>query len=923
MAFTYNGAGTGAFFLDGQPMGQRTEAQTGGITRGNRNLSIGDRLGSNYHGFPGRIDQVRISNGVLEFRPFRIGFTSPRHVFVRMEPNAEVRFELVNLQNQPLKNGCFFVDFAGKNQYAAGLDSLAPGESKIVSFPIDTRMHPDRYRLTAKITTKDDKLLASSAPFSIEIVPRKLPGEFPVVMWGGGLGEIERLKEVGFTHAIGLRADYQKIWKAGQPGKANKPETIRENITRLDDALAAGITICSQSSPGSFLRTMPEFQRVGRDGKPYPTKRPDICPLLPKVQEFVYLVGVSMCWSYGRHPAYGAALLHTEVRDQARPCFHPVDFADFKKSTGLDIPPEAAGPRGVDWHKIEGFPENRVIPDTDPIYLYYKWYWKQGDGWNRLNSKLHHVLKDGRKGFWTWHDPAVRVASVFGSGGEVDVISQWTYSYPDPIRIGLATDELLTMASGAEHDQAVMKMTQLIWYRSQTAPEPEPGKPAPAWQAAWEREQPDAPFITIPPMHLREAFWTKIARPIKGIMYHGWGSLVPVEGTGGYRFTHPETRHELARLIRTVVRPLGPTLKAVSGVRSDVAFYECFASQVYARRGTYGWGGGWGGDAWHITQWAGLQPDIIYDESIEQTGLDRFKVLFMADCDVVAESVLKAILAFQKRGGIVVGDDRLTPAIHPDILIETYKRTGNARKDKDELLARAGKLRAALANRYDRYAKSSNPEILAYRRQFGDADYIFLVNDRREYGRYVGQHGLVMENGLPAETRITLNRPSGVAYDLVNHSPVDFRRENGRLAADFHLGPCDGRIVMVVPTAIARVKIGVPKSARRGDAITATVEVIDAAGKPIDAAVPLEVTIEDPAGRPAEWSGPWTATWGEAAIPIQLAPNDAEGVWQVRVRELASGRTGTATFRVGAPPATTPETNPPGNDAGNAVQPNG
>ena len=34
-------------------------------------------------------------------------------------------------------------------------------------------------------------------------------------------------------------------------------------------------------------------------------------------------------------------------------------------------------------------------------------------------------------------------------GGDVDVISQWTYSYPDPLRINVATDELFAMAKGA------------------------------------------------------------------------------------------------------------------------------------------------------------------------------------------------------------------------------------------------------------------------------------------------------------------------------------------------------------------------------------------------------------------------------------------------------------------------------------------
>jgi hypothetical protein len=56
-------------------------------------------------------------------------------------------------------------------------------------------------------------------------------------------------------------------------------------------------------------------------------------------------------------------------------------------------------------------------------------------------------------------------------------------------------------------------------------------------------------------MHLREAFWTKMARPIQGIMYHGIGSLLPDVTHGSYRYTHPETRYELKRLVDTVVRP--------------------------------------------------------------------------------------------------------------------------------------------------------------------------------------------------------------------------------------------------------------------------------------------------------------------------------------------------------------------------------
>jgi hypothetical protein len=40
------------------------------------------------------------------------------------------------------------------------------------------------------------------------------------------------------------------------------------------------------------------------------------------------------------------------------------------------------------------------------------------------------------------------------------------------------------------------------------------------------------------------------------------------------------------------------------------------------------------------------------------------------------------------------------------------------------------------------------------------------VNDRREYGDYVGHHKLVMEDGLPTDAVLTL-RPPGHVYDLV------------------------------------------------------------------------------------------------------------------------------------------------------------
>ncbi len=922
LALTYDAEGTARFFVDGVPRGSQSKSGRGAIAPGKRFLTIGDRNGSYYHGFPGIVDQVRISRGVLEFRSAGFERTSARTVFARGEADRSQRFRVTNLRRAVLQQGTVTIRCEDMPDKQVKLEGLASGASVEVDYPLATNLRPDAYRLTARVEVAQPAAYEAEETFSIRIVPRQLPGRFPVVIWGGIADDLQRARQVGFTYGLGIGTDYDRIWEAGQPTESLPPDRLGQTIQTLDEALAAGITLAASLSPAAQKRGDKQFQRVDRQGKPYP--REDVCGLFPQLKSYCYNVGASVGRTLGNHPAFGAALIHTEVRDAARPCFHPHDFAAYRKASGREIPPEVASPRGVDYHKLPDFPADRVIPDDHPIYQYYRWYWKQGDGWNALNTAVVRGLKaEGRPGIWTWHDPAVRVASVYGSGGEVDVLSQWTYSYPDPIRIGLATDELFAMAAGGPPGQQVMKMTQIIWYRSQTAPRPKPPAASPDYRARWEVQQPDAPFITIAPMHLREAFWTKIARPIQGIMYHGWQSLVPCEPVGGYRYTHPETRHELARLIHQVVEPLGPTLRLVPGVQGDVAFLESFASEMFARRGTYGWNGSWAGDAYHVLMYAKLQPEVVFDETVIERGLDGFRVLVMPDCDVITRRMLQRIKAFQAGGGLIVGDERICPAVKPDIVIPVYQRTGRADQDKQALQALAAGLRKQLDPHYPRYVDTSSPEVIPYRRRYRQADYVFLVNDRREYGRYVGHHRLVMENGLPSETVVSVGRDGGVVYDLVEHRQVPAKVNDGRLQWRQRLGPCDGRAFLVTERAIDAVRIVGPPEIERGKQVSLAIGALDAGGRPVEAIVPLEVSILDAEGRRAEFSGSYAAVDGRVDITLDIAPNDPPGAWTIEARELASDRRAIHDLRVLGPTPWPPENEPVDKKLANPVQPKG
>lgn len=921
VAFTYDGAGDGRFWVDGRGAGGELKPARGRIVGGKHDLVIGDRVGSLYHGFPGKLDNVRLSNGVLEFRAAGFALTSLRRTFVRMEPDAALTFSLTNRQRTPLTGAK--VSFAiepGLGARSFTIDALGAGESRELSYPFDTNLRPGNYRVAATVDLPGEPPVRSTETFEVTLVGRT-PPRMPVVMWGGTLNDLDRTADLGFTHTIGLPCDYDGIWKAGEPTAAASPEQVATAYASLDAALAKGVQVVASLSPGRWARKLEEYRRLGPDGKPVKGQE-DVTASLPAIQEFCYNVGASMARTFGSHPAWDAALEHTEVRGESNLSYRPEERAAFKAFAGYDIPEGLASMRGTDYTTIDGFPADRVIADDDPRYVFYRWWWREGDGWNGLQTQLDRGLKStGRKDLWTFHDPAVRVASAWGSGGQVDYLSQWTYSYPEPIRIGLATDELFAMAAGdPERDQRVMKMTQIIWYRSQTAPEPgeeakqqsaefsdQDTKPAGTgavdasgrYQAAWEREIPDARFITIAPMHLREAFWTKLSRPIQGIMYHGWGSLVDDGGHGSYRYTHPETRHELRRLVEEVIRPLGPTLQQVPDRPADVAYLESFASQMFAKRGTYGWNGGWGGDGYLILQYAGLQTAVVYDETVQRDGLGQYKVVVAFDCDVLPRSVVDKLKAFQAAGGILVGDDHLCPALQPDIVVPTIKRPKEADQAKARLLESAAALRKELDPHYQRYYGADQPEVITRARQYKSSDYLFAVNDRREFGDYVGHHKLVQENGLPLDGNLYVHRAAGHVYDLLQHREVAAEAANGLLKLPQSFGPCEGRLFLVTDRPIADLRVTVPEQAQPGAKLTVGVAVVDDGGRPVEAIVPVQVELLDPDGRAAEYSGYWAAVDGQLSITADLAPNDARGLWRVRVTELASGMARSGYVRVG------------------------
>ena len=381
-------------------------------------------------------------------------------------------------------------------------------------------------------------------------------------------------------------------------------------------------------------------------------------------------------------------------------------------------------------------------------------------------------------------------------------------------------------------------------------------------------------------------------------MYHGWQSLVDTGSTKGYVYTNPATQGVLTELTRDVVRPLGPTLLQVPDRPTDVAMLESAASQIFAGRGSYGWSGSWEADMHLILQWAHLQPRILFDETIMRDGLDAYQVLVMPYCDVLTEGVVAKIKAFQKRGGIVVADEFLCPALLPDIVVPAARRTGKADQDKAALQAKAVVLRQELDPFYARHGDSPDADIVVRFRQYRDSDYLFALNDKREFGDYVGHHGRVMEKGLPLSSRIWVARKGGTVYDLVKHRAVPARSAAGGMQFDVSFGPGDGSVFLITPAPVASVKLTAPARVKRGSGVEVVVAVLDAKGTPLAAVVPVQLEVTDSKGQPAEFSGYYGAKDGQARIHLDIASNDPTGTWQIKAKELASGVSRQQTLKV-------------------------
>lgn len=832
--------------------------------------------------------------GVLADEAVSVGFRG-RRAFVRGEADAAVTLVF---RGVPVGTVASVEQVGADGSVVRRTEIAVPAPASdgtaAVPCPVETRVSAGWRDLRVRIGAEERKL-------TVGIGPRHADRMTALIWIGYYVEKPWKVGSFGFTHLYDLGAS---------DGHKADNLTPAQRIDHLDHALANGVEVV-HSLPTAPMDDQQAYARRDRKGKMRPQGKKKHIPMEvshPAMRERFAASAEQAVAELGGHPAFAGMLPCSELRDKTFPSFN-TEHERYRRETGREVPAEVD--KKVLSEKVARrlYPDG-IVPDDDPILAYYRWFWKGGDGWPAYLGAAADVYRKGisRPDFFSFWDPAVRCPPIWGSGGNVDMLNQWVYANPEPMNVAGPAEEILAMAAGRPGQQPAI-MTQLICYRSRMAPTNVPVARMPPGLL----KHPRADFPTIPPDALQEATWSMIAKPVKAIMYHGWRTVCETGKETGYCYTNPKSAKRLKRLLKDIVAPLGPTLKNLGREQPSVAVLESFTSCVMGAPFSWGW------EAQPLTmlQRARLDPRVVYEETILRDGFDDIKVLYAPQCRFLTPTIVAKLREFQAKGGILVADETLPSVLKPDILVPgiTYRRppvsdhtedmekqvageskeshtAAATRKVKADMIAISEKVRDALKGRYAPRVDSSSPEIVTYSRAWKGTDYVFAINDKRTFGDYVGQWGLIMEKGLPMSGTVTVDDPDGkvkAVYELSRGGRVPFTHAGGRVNVPVKYDTNDGRLFVFLDDPVASLKVSAPETIAADGTLTVRLEVRGESGNPIRAILPVEIRLYDAAGKEIDGAGYLAAKDGVAEVAFLTNRDDAKGAYRLVCRDRASG----------------------------------
>ena len=291
---------------------------------------------------------------------------------------------------------------------------------------------------------------------------------------------------------------------------------------------------------------------------------------------------------------------------------------------------------------------------------------------------------------------------------------------------------------------------------------------------------------------------------------------------------------------------------------------------------------------------------FVFVEDLKPGLLKRYKAVLVVGQTVEMEPALDRALRQAKDAGVaIMHDGTCRAALVKDftplgVSFDKVEKDPSAWQDDSAYLRFPGYYaanRAALVKALGKetaVAEVDNPEVLLSERAAEQGRYLFVVNDTPpdlDPGQ-LWRVTLAIATRVPVMTSLRLRQPGQAVYDIFAMKRAVAVK--GVVQADLRSLPA--RLYAILPAAIARLGLRGPKKAVAGQAFAWSAAVQDAAGKPIEASIPLCLRLLDADGRVLDERFTSVGSKGASGTMHALL-GAARGAQTLQATELFSGLT--------------------------------
>ncbi len=561
------------------------------------------------------------------------------------------------------------------------------------------------------------------AELSVSTVHRPNSDRLMIWLWGGGGSQW--YLDHGFT-----------TWTGPSWGS---PYTGDDWIRALDQGLLAGADV--GISPNGGLRDVNPKEIADPDATNLGVRAHETGsvanPFHPEVARVQNESNRKLMEFVQHFPQVKAAFFNTEIVDGLEP---------NRNIAGLRLAEETFGTAQPATEPV--WVAQGVLSDADPAYLRSKFHYKQGNGLSLANTRTAEMIRRFRPDILSITDP-YREAGYLDLFEDLGAASTWTYTNPDPkLMLYIETLRAACKGSGA----IPLHTITLLNYPGQLAPTKE--------------------WMLMGPDHMTVTTWINLSRAPKAIGYY-YSSECDPQSADSFKVPYA-TSAKIRELSDRVFKPYGQFFSQAEVAPRRIAVLSSMASAIHGTSpnllGSYN-----NYQIYHfytLLAMNHLNADVVLDETIERYGLEDYNVLVLPKCDVLTESVYKAVQAFQQRGGLVIADQYLGPDLPGALRFDfdfTYRNkvsanaiannadfanwndqlkpgtaevqqvTGVTALDDQRIMEDyAAQLKQGLARKVSTFAECDTPRVLTNMLEMDGANYLVLVNDNRTYGERAG-----------------------------------------------------------------------------------------------------------------------------------------------------------------------------------------